>query len=129
MKYDPLSYADGYAYGQHDAISWLERGLDDDTPLAPIAKAVQSRAWAWCLSHNLATVAFGERCFGLGRSAGLDEGYRNAGGDGGPWPWYPGEQTSADHECQDCGSPLKSTDAEQGMRTCEGCAEERRESR
>lgn len=49
-----MTYIDGYAYGQHDVLSWLERGNDGDAPFAPIDSAVQSRAWAWCLAHNLA---------------------------------------------------------------------------
>lgn len=77
------------------------------------------------LSKNLRDVAVGERCFDLGRYHGawLEDAYPD------PQPWSPGRGLSADHECQDCGAPLRTDDAAEGFRTCEQCAAQRRETR
>jgi hypothetical protein len=77
------------------------------------------------LASNIAMAAFGERAFNLGRFAGMyeaDDWHR-------PQPWLPGRGLSADHECKDCGAPLRTDDAAQGFRTCDRCAAERRAMR
>lgn len=74
-------YIEGYATGQHDAVSWLERGNDGDAPLAAICHQVQPRAWAWCLAQNFRVVAFGQAMFNAGRLRGFWE--------------CPGDQTEA----------------------------------
>ena len=65
-----LNYADGYASGQHDALTWLSEPADPrDWPLVAFDHRVQMRAALVCLAHNLAIAAFGERMFRLGESA------------------------------------------------------------
>lgn len=76
------------------------------------------------LAHNLAVAAFGERMFRLGEAANEHDNVGYAGE-----PWRPGTGHSADHECIDCGAPMLSDDVARGLRTCEGCAAERREAR
>lgn len=78
-----LTYVDGYAAGQHDALTWLVAVAKDDAELAAFERSVQLRAAMVCLAHNLkfaAAIQFGVQ-LGYARCAGNHEGAQL---------WHPG---------------------------------------
>lgn len=46
----------------------------DDDPMAPVCLPVRSRAWGWCLAHNLAVAGFGALMWRSGDNHGFHMG-------------------------------------------------------